>query len=193
MNKKKEQNFKKAKASDKYDFITSLASADIFYQVANACLDELKVTGKLKDPSIIFVSGTNYGLSIELYLKSILIMEGNEDILGHDLFKLFSKLTNETKKELNKEYKRLINNEDKPVLYIRACLSSSDITNTSNHQRRGTKLHQLLKNNQDIFIMFRYMFERGRSIDVEKYYFEYGYFNVLCDALKIISKKFLEH
>ena len=184
----------KAKPSKKYDFITSLKSADVFFQIAHACLEEFEKTNKLSSAEIIFVSATNYGLAIELFLKSLLIMEGNEDIYGHDLLKLFNKLSNQTQSDLIKTYTKLLNNKDQKVLYIRASLSTTSnekFEQIGPHPIRGTKLKQILKNNQNMFTMFRYMFEQGRSEDVEQFYFEYGYFDILCEALIKVSKDFL--
>ena len=184
----------KAKPSKKYDFMTSLKSAQEFFKIAQACLEEYEKTNKLSSTEIIFVSATNYGLEIELFLKSILIMEGNEDIHGHNLLNLFNKISNQIQSNLIKTYTKLLDNKEQKVLYIRACLSINSkekFEQAGPHPKRGTKLKQILKNNQNIFTMFRYMFEQGRSGNVEKFYFEYGYFNILCRALIKVSEEFL--
>ena len=62
----------KAKPSEKFDYITSLASASTFHDVAKGCLQQYKNTNKIS-PTIVFASATNYGLAIELYLKTLII------------------------------------------------------------------------------------------------------------------------
>ena len=51
----------------KYDQRTSFGTAYIFFQVAKQCLKQEKLS-----EHIIFVSATNYGLAVELFLKTIL-------------------------------------------------------------------------------------------------------------------------
>ncbi len=180
----------KAKASEKFDFITSLASANTFHAVAKGCLHEYKTLNKIS-PTIVFASATNYGLSIELYLKTLIIMEGVSRPHGHDLDILYNKLSSNLQNRINKKY-QLLNGEDrKEVLYIRATLEGSEANNSNNTPTRGTKLKQLFKNNKDIFIMYRYMFEKGRTRDWEYFYFEYGNFDLSCEALKVIANDLL--
>ena len=180
----------KAVPSEKFDFITSLASANTFHAVAKGCLNDYKKNNQIS-PTIVFASATNYGLSIELYLKTLIIMEGREKPHGHDLDILYNKLTTNLQHKINRKY-QLLNGEDrKETLYLKASLENSNPDNLNNMPERGTKLKQLLKNNKDIFIMYRYMFERGRQKKWEYFYFEYGNFDLVCEALKIIANDLL--
>ncbi len=180
----------KAKPSEKFDYITSLASASTFHDVAKGCLQQYKNTNKIS-PTIVFASATNYGLAMELYLKTLIIMEGNNKPHGHNLDDLHNKLSPNIQKRLNKEYKSLDGETRKETLYIRASLEKSDPNNSNNDPERGTKLKQLFKNNNDIFIMYRYMFEQGRTKEWQYFYFEYGNFDLACEALKIVSNSLL--
>lgn len=176
----------KAKPSEKFDFITSLASSNTFHDVAKGCLHQYKNTNKIS-PTIIFASATNYGLAMELYLKTLIIMEGNHKPHGHKLDNLYNKLSPNIQKQLNKEYKSLDGETRKETLYIRASLEKSNPSNSNNELERETKLKQLFKNNKDIFIIYRYMFEQGRTKEWQYFYFEYGNFDLACKALKIVS------
>lgn len=180
----------KAKPSEKFDYITSLASANTFHDVAKGCLSQYKNTNKISS-TIIFASATNYGLAMELYLKTLIIMEGNNKPHGHNLDDLYNKLSPCIQKRLNKEYKSLDGEIRKETLYIRASLEKSDPNNSNNNPVRGTKLKQLFKNNKDIFIIYRYMFEQGRTKEWQYFYFEYGNFDLACEALKIVSNSLL--
>lgn len=180
-----------AKPSEKFDFFTSLASANTFHSVAKECLKDYKDTHSIP-PTKVFASATNYGLAIELYLKTLIIMEGESNIHGHKLDDLYNKLSDETQKKLNKAYKSLDGETRHDALYIRASLENSNPTNSNNDPIRGTKLKQLLKNNNDIFVMYRYMFEQGRTRNWKYFYFEYGNFDLACEALKIVSNEFLD-
>ncbi|QFY88957.1 hypothetical protein D5125_05430 [Magnetovirga frankeli] len=93
----------KAQKSEKYDYITALASARKFHDVGKQYLDQWAKTGHLSATDA-FVSATNYGLALELYLKSLLIMEGTTEIKGHHLDILFEKLSDDTKREITKAY-----------------------------------------------------------------------------------------
>lgn len=52
-------------------------------------------------PTIVFASATNYGLAIELYLKTLIIMEGNNNPHGHNLDDLHNKLSPTIQKRLD--------------------------------------------------------------------------------------------
>ena len=39
--------------------------------------------------------------------------------------------------------------------------------------------------------MYRYMFEQGRTKEWQYFYFEYGNFDLACEALKIVSNNLL--
>ena len=56
---------------------------------------------------------------------------------------------------------------------------------------RGTKLNQLLKNNKDIFVIFRYMFEKARTQNWEYFFFEYENLDVAISALATVTDQFL--
>ena len=180
----------KAVPSEKFDFITSLASANTFHKVAKGCLHDYKKNNQIS-PTIVFASATNYGLSIELYLKTLIIMEGKNKPHGHDLNILYNKLSTNLQHRINKKYQSLNGEDRKKTLYLRASLENSNPDNSNNMPERGTKLKQLLKNNKDIFIMYRYMFEKGRQKEWEYFYFEYGNFDLACEALKIIANDLL--
>lgn len=180
----------KAKPSEKFDFITSLASANTFHNVAKGCLNQYKNTNKIS-PTIVFASATNYGLAMELYLKTLIIMEGISKPHGHNLDDLYNKLSSNIQKRLNREYKSLDGETRKDILYLRASLENSNPNNPNNVPERGTKLKQLFKNNNDIFVMYRYMFEQGRTKEWQYFYFEYGNFDLACEALKMVSNSLL--
>lgn len=180
----------KAKPSKDYDFITSLASARKFYNVGFSCLSKYKKTKRIS-PTDVFVSATNYGLAIELYLKTLLIMEGTSNIRGHYLDVLFNKLTDAAKTTITKEYQNIDGCNRKKALYIRAGLEGSIPNNLNKQPIRGTKLEQVLKNNRDIFTVYRYMFENGRSKKWEYFCFEYGNLDLVVSSLEKTSNQML--
>jgi len=87
-------------------------------------------------------------------------MEGSTEIKGHHLDILFEKLSDDTKREITKAYQNAGGLERKEAFYIRGRLTGSNVDEAANTPARGTKLNQLLKNNKDIFVIFRYMFEK---------------------------------
>lgn len=126
----------KAQKSDKYDYITALASARKFHDVGKKYLDQWAKTGHLSATDA-FVSATNYGLALELYLKSLLIMEGATEIKGHHLDFLFEKLSDDTKREITRAYQNAGGLERKEAFYIRGRLTGSNVDEaTGDHRRR---------------------------------------------------------
>ena len=180
----------KAQKSEKYDYITALASARKFQDVGKKYLDQWAKAGHIS-PTDAFVSATNYGLALELYLKSLLIMEGVTEIKGHHLDTLFEKLSNDTKREITKAYKNAGGLERKETLYIRGRLTGTVENEALATPARGTKLNQLLKNNKDIFVIFRYMFEKARTQNWEYFFFEHENLDVAISALATVADQFL--
>ena len=124
---------------------------------------------------------------MELLFKSLLIAEGHKNMRGHDLLKLFKKVSAKQQKALSDEYQRLYLAKKGKVkrFYIRG-------TKATNSKERFEKskfpleesetLEEFLANSKDMFITFRYMFERGRTEEVEYFHFEYGCYNLFCKA-----------
>jgi len=181
----------KAKKSTNYDFITSLASARSFHDVAKACLATYEETGKIK-PTQVFVSATNYGLSIELYLKSILVMHGETRIRGHMLDELYMKINETSRKRIEQYYNEMGGKDRRETLYLRASLEGSQPTNKNKLPKRGVKLDQVIKNNRDMFVMYRYMFTKGRTKQWEYFFFEYGNLDLVAKALEKHAHEFLK-
>lgn len=180
----------KAQKSEKYDYITALASARKFHEVGKKCLDQWVKTGILS-PTDAFVSATNYGLALELYLKSLLIMEGATEIKGHHLDTLFEKLSDDTKQEITKAYQNAGGLERKETFYIRGRLTGTVGNEAVTTPARGTKLNQLLKNNKDIFVIFRYMFEKARTQNWEYFFFEHENLDDAISALATMAEQLL--
>lgn len=180
----------KAQKSEKYDYITALASARKFHDVGKKYLAQWAKTGHLS-PTDAFVSATNYGLALELYLKSLLIMEGNIEIKGHHLDNLFEKLSDDTKREISKTYQRAGGLERRETLHIRGRLTGAVGNEAATTPVRGTKLNQLMKNNRDIFVIFRYMFEKARTQNWEYFFFEYENLDIAISALATVANQFL--
>lgn len=180
----------KAKPSQKHDFITCLASAGKFYVIGKKCLQEHKEIEKIS-PTDIFASATNYGLAIELYLKTLLIMEGTIEVNGHHLDKLYEKLPATTRSAIEEIYRGMGGNERQKTLYIRGRLEGSPSENLNPEPARGTKIAQLLKNNRDIFVTYRYMFEKARSSKWDYFCFEFGNLDILVFALSKTADEYL--
>ncbi|GAA3907279.1 hypothetical protein GCM10022228_16930 [Halomonas cibimaris] len=121
-------------------------------------------------------------------MKTILIMEGHKNIHGHNLDNLYEKVSLKTQKEIEKKYISLGGNEKQDCLYLKARLSNSSATEEKKLPVRGVKISQVMKNNRDIFITFRYMFERGRTNKWEGFYFEFGNLNIIATSIDIIAR-----
>ena len=172
----------------KYDQRTSFGTAYIFFQVAKQCLEQEKLS-----EHIIFVSATNYGSAVELFLKTILIIKRVEIPHIHDLFELYCKLDNEIRELIKQEYNKNCGNHEKQAFYIRGV--------TSKNPRESFKqsipppapqdtLEEILKNSKKIFIDFRYMFDKARSENVEYYNLQHECLDILCNVLIDICKKY---
>ena len=180
----------KAKPSQKHDFITCLASAKKFHTIGKVCIQEYKETQRIS-PTDIFASATNYGLAVELYLKTLLIMEGATKIHGHHLDTLYEELPEATRSAIEKIYRNMGGNDRQETLYIRGRLEKSTADNSNPDPIRGTKIAQLLKNNRNIFATYRYMFEKARGSKWEYFWFELGNLDLLIFALSKTADEYL--
>lgn len=168
-----------ALASDNYDYITSIAMANTFFTTGMELL-------KIKKPSTIFTGATNIGLSLELYLKSLIVMEGNSKPNIHILNKLYLLLSDNLKNEIEEKYKNSDGgNPSNEVFFIRGRKENSNNQNNNNSPYiKSENLISLLEQHKNIFITFRYMSEKARSDEWEHFILEYKNISILSDVLK---------
>jgi hypothetical protein len=95
---------------------------------------------------LTFVRATLEALTVEMYLKSLLLMETNEHRRGHDLYKLFKFLSPQTRDELSKAH-------DSYILKHPAFLADAKRNNYP------TDLESLLIRGRHSFLDFRYPHE----------------------------------
>lgn len=185
---------KKFKGCEENDYITSYGSAICFWSLARIYTQIYEATRSIT-PFEIFASATSYGLAIELLLKTIISGEsGKKPNKTHDLYRLFEKIDKDTQDAICKKYDFYIYGNKKSELFLRGVTSENSKekfnNSTSPNKKREKDIKSLLANNQDIFAQFRYMSERARTEEVEYFYFEYGYFDVLCEVLiEIIQER----
>ncbi|MDE7316307.1 MAG: hypothetical protein K2N12_01040 [Helicobacter sp.] len=185
---------KKFKGCEENDYITSYGSAICFWSLARI-YTQIHEAKRSMTPFELFASATNYGLAIELLLKTIISGEsGEKPDRTHDLYKLFEKIDKDTQDAICNKYNIYIRDKKIPELFIRGVTSENSKEKFNNstppNKKREKDIKSLLVNNQDIFTQFRYMSERARTEEVEYFYFEYGYFDVLCEVLiEIIQER----
>ncbi|MEA3498001.1 MAG: hypothetical protein U9R16_02965 [Campylobacterota bacterium] len=176
----------KALESENYDYITALAMADVFFTTGISLL-------KYKKPSAIFAGATNLGLSIEIYLKSLIVMEGNSKPNNHKLCELYRLLSGDLIKIIEKKYKEFNGaDSDNDIFFIRGRKENSDSSeNNYSPHNPSANISELLKQHKNMFITFRYMSEKGRSDEWEHFILEYENIKILIDILKNTSYNFL--
>ncbi len=176
---------------NKFDVNTSLVCADSFMelslkQIEIAMMPEHGVSG-MRKISQVFTSATNMGLAIELYLKTLIIMENNTNKFRvHLLHELYSLLSKATQENLIAKYNQLGGNERKDVLYI-AASSSTNNSKVKPQQERNISLLELLTNNCKNFVSFRYMFENGCSANWQYTHFEHGNLELAANAFRWLA------
>ena len=193
-NKNLEETVRKFERCEEYDYITSYESAKCLWFLA--CIHPKKYE---KTRSVtayeLFASATNYGLAIELLLKTIISGEsGKKPDKIHNLYQLFEKINEDTQDMICNKYNNYILHNKPLELFIGGVTSKNSQENFNNstppNKNREKDIKSLLENNQDIFTQFRYMSEKERTEEVEDSYFEYGYFDVLCKVLiDVIQEK----
>jgi hypothetical protein len=99
---------------------------------------------------LTFVLATLEALTVEMYLKSLLLMEKNEYRRGHDLYKLFKFLGPQTRDELSKAH-------DSYILKHQSFLAQAKRSNYP------TDLESLLIRGRHSFSDFRYPHEQKGS------------------------------
>ncbi len=175
-----------ALASEDYDYITSIAMANTFFATGVELL-------QMKKPSTIFAGATNIGLSLELYLKSLIVMEGNNKPNIHTLDKLYLLLSDNLKTEIEKKYRNLGGgNHNNEAFFIRGKKENSNNQNNSNSPYiKSENLITLLEQHKNIFTTFRYMSEKARSNEWKHFILEYENISILSDVLKDIIYRLL--
>jgi hypothetical protein len=119
-----------------------LKSADVFAEIASDIRRKMLSENKMH---LGFAYGTNGALASELYLKCLLLVECGQVRKVHNLKKLFSQLSNESRHVLTERHE---------------VLSASDIIFiTVRKAGFRTDLPFLLDAGQDVFEQFRYPYE----------------------------------
>jgi hypothetical protein len=87
--------------------------AESFFQSGNLLFHNATQVGY--NPQLLFPSFVCHAFSLELYLKCLIVMEGNAYPLSHDLEELFRKLTLENQTEVENLCKRHLPLQQKMV------------------------------------------------------------------------------
>ena len=171
----------KAISSNDYDYITSLSMAKVFYKTGMQLIHN-------KKPIYIFSGATNIALAIELYLKSLIVMEGSIKPNNHKLNELYNKLSSNLKEKIELKYKELNGgNLNNGTYFIRGRKENSNNTNNnSSSYEKSTEIIKLLQNHKNMFITFRYMCEKGRDENWEHFICEY---NNLEKFIKVLEEQ----
>ncbi len=121
------------------DFETCRSSANQFFNVAKFCFKDKTVGEYMLET--FYPYAVNASLACELYIKAIMIYRStnNEFETGHDLRALYDKLPINDVQTLSQEFSK---------------------------QYTFSTLEQFLDNNAQVFVSWRYAFEKGASINV---------------------------
>lgn len=96
---------------------------------------------------LALVLATNSALTLEMYLKCLLLLETGSTWHGHDVYKLFKHLPDATQSELATAHDKFV--ADNPVLKAK-WMDSTGVE---------LDLESLLKAGRDTFVKFRYAWE----------------------------------
>ena len=121
-----------------------LRSADAFYDISQRAL-QLAAAHPDQEFYLGLVYGVNCAIATELYLKCLLTVEGSQIPKVHNLKYLFNQVSRESRGKIRRRHNRLAKKH--PGL--------------SNFRKIGIKtdLDSLLEDGQDVFKLFRYLFE----------------------------------
>ena len=132
----------------------SKVSAKDAFRTAEAWLEASEVLhtdGRAgNDRLLVFVFATMSAFQLEMYLKALLLLEDGLHTEGHNVLKLFQKLSVKTQAELTKEH----------AAYI---ARFPEVATRLKEKNISPDLLSLLRHGQDAFVVFRYAHERKKD------------------------------
>lgn len=161
------------------DFMLHVAQGfyDIGYNAANNVETDNSIKGFQRLPSAV----VNFNFAVELMLKALNLLTSGKNLQGHEIWKLFKNLPQETQLEIEAkflEYKKLKN------------------VNLSSYQVKVTKGNNETKSNKDIetlslkefLILHNHSFQNWRYLyEVNEKGYDYAYdFKLMNDFIKAL-------
>lgn len=120
---------------------------------------------------MVFAAATNLALSIELYLKAIMISHNEEFEKTHDLYILFNELPDPVKVKIKEEYKAYNPYPNNPF----DKRSAIDILHGAESPKiKKYDVESVLYRSKDSFVAYRYLFESIEKSSTRSIKFEYG-------------------
>ncbi|MDQ6809767.1 MAG: hypothetical protein M3Z64_10170, partial [Verrucomicrobiota bacterium] len=99
------------------------------------------------EPVLSLVLATNSAFSLEMFLKSVLLIEQRVEVRGHDVHELFHRLLSATKERLTQAHAEFV--QENPIFANNARLLGVSL-----------ELENLLERGRNAFVDFRYAHER---------------------------------
>ena len=144
----------------------ALQSADSFFRLALGTEEYWIKHEDKRVPTDIFPPNVNMSLSVELFLKTIVLFGGEEPPYTHDLKDLYDRLDGPDKARLKHEYKKMLKDDppdESPYPTWRVNVSRDDRDQEDNSEEEeaedNPKLDIMLEEHRDTFQVWRYMHE----------------------------------
>ncbi|MET2949646.1 HEPN domain-containing protein [Vibrio owensii] len=166
----------------------SIMGGDSHMRIANSFLqtmpyeiEEIAKNG-LENSGNLFACATNLALSIELYLKALLIKHEIRPAKVHDLKELYETLPNSEKKRVESAYKSY---KPYPLNPFDKSSSFTFLASKSGPRVKKKDMASILSRSKDNFVEFRYIFDSIDKSNTNSIMFEYGALWCIARALRL--------
>lgn len=177
----------------KRDFQTALAAGDAFHSLAFQHINEIRLSGDVKNIGILSASATNLALAVELYLKALHVACGRAPQSLHDLSALFKQLPLAEKRLASAVYECLPGPKSKNE--VSTFIVDVFVNNSEPSFPKGThfvesvpenSLIAVLKRSRDAFLTWRYLYEQGDERKTVKIEYEFFALSSVAMAIKAL-------
>lgn len=144
----------------------ALQSADSFFRLALGAEEYWIKHDDKRLPTDIFPPNVNMSLSVELFLKTIILFGGEEPPYTHDLIDLYNRLGGAEKATAKHKYKSMLRGDPPdespyPAWRVKVSRDDRDQEDSGEDEEAedNPELEELLEEHRDTFQVWRYMHE----------------------------------
>lgn len=178
----------------------AIQSADAFLKLSKSFLDSVGTDMQsshqraVRDLGGMIASATNLSLAVELYLKSLRLLQSLDPTTDHDLWALFQGLPEWLKDSVAREYQK--NNKGVPTgvavsfeLAMAPRVPGEAEVQELNRQRpaNDNSLDAVLKRSRNAFQTWRYLHEKGDSQRIVMFRYDFHFLGCAAMALRTIA------
>lgn len=132
-------------------------------------------------------SATTLSLSVELYLKALRLLEGQDALYTHDLSVLFEGLSESTRASVITVYDSIdLPPIGVPASFVLELSIGGQFDENQSHPSNlaDNSLISVLKRSKDAFQTWRYLYEKGKSDRTMRFIYEYRNLNRAAEAIR---------